>query len=614
MTDAFPKDPSEWALSDKDAVLGVQPMEDSLGVFWRPNMLGNTWSGEKGDEFAGRSGSKAGRSGSTGGSRRDAHGQALPGTKPEGASRLVARAMKYAHPKDIEVINSTLAPPTTCHTFTFSVARQGTLSAIAAQATRASKIGAQGFDTFNPAAAATPYNPVPVGQEHLRGTTSSSDLVFYGVTLTVWSHADRERADKLNDFKQRVGVRHREDSGLSEAAAVKERTRRRTKLPWLKAEATTSTDATPSDTGVSDSDMETTFTSTDVNGSMSNLAPAFGETTDVFWLPYGLTLGELYESRTIANSSVPVPDLRHHAGLPAPERKLMRCCSADDQWARYQKDARSHMRQIFTLLNAEAPRPGDLFRLPIGNSRSDEVVIEATMPGALDFDKGIFKVDFQMWPIFQCLDLDNIITCVEVALSNSGRVIVTSRHPPMLGTAVQTLKYIVELRGWNGIALPHIHTRDATFIIEDPGPYIIGLPSEARYMLTPPPEVVIVDLDANSVSCKAFPPGVVTPREKRMKARAKLLAAFGPAYPSEKSVPFEYRVSFPKGAFRNINRVSHGPVRPRYLAERLLPPDWWNRDAVISVFDKIMADKVSSLTRECQLTRRSTRSRRCSSA
>lgn len=254
------------------------------------------------------------------------------------------------------------------------------------------------------------------------------------------------------------------------------------------------------------------------------------------------------------------------------------------------------MRQIFTLLNAEAPRPGDLFRLPIGNSRSDEVVIEATMPGALDFDKGTLKVDFQMWPIFQCLDLDNIITCVEVALSNSGRVIVTSRHPPMLGTAVNTLKYIVELRGWNGIALPHIHTRDSTFIIEDPGPYIIGLPTEARYMLTPPPEVVIVDLDTNTVSCKAFPSGVVTPREKRMKARAKLLASFGPSYPSEKSVPFEYRVSFPKGAFRNINRVNHGPVRPRYLGERLLPPDWWNQSAVISVFDKIMADKVSPWT------------------
>lgn len=57
-------------------------------------------------------------------------------------------------------------------------------------------------------------------------------------------------------------------------------------------------------------------------------------------------------------------------------------------------------------------------------------------------------------------------------------------------------------------------------------------------------------------------------------------------------MPLEYRVSFPKGAFRNINRVRHGPVRPRYLADRLYPPPWWNQGTIIAVFDKVMADKV----------------------
>lgn len=131
--------------------------------------------------------------------------------------------------------------------------------------------------------------------------------------------------------------------------------------------------------------------------------------------------------------------------------------SSNSQWARYSKDARAHMRQIFSLLNTEAPRPGDVFRIPIGLTAEDEVTVEATMPGALDFDKGTIKVDFQLWPIFQALDVDHIMTIVEVALSNSGRVIFCSRHPAMLGAAVETLKYIVELRGWNGIALPNIH-------------------------------------------------------------------------------------------------------------------------------------------------------------
>lgn len=37
--------------------------------------------------------------------------------------------------------------------------------------------------------------------------------------------------------------------------------------------------------------------------------------------------------------------------------------------------------------------------------------------------------------------------------------------------------------------------RDTPLIIEDPGPYIIGLPSEFKAMATVPPEVVFIDLD-----------------------------------------------------------------------------------------------------------------------
>lgn len=57
-----------------------------------------------------------------------------------------------------------------------------------------------------------------------------------------------------------------------------------------------------------------------------------------------------------------------------------------------------------------------------------------------------------------------------------------------------TIKYLVELRGWNGIALPAVHSRDAKIYIDDPGPWIIGLATEARYSVRPSPEVCICDL------------------------------------------------------------------------------------------------------------------------
>lgn len=75
------------------------------------------------------------------------------------------------------------------------------------------------------------------------------------------------------------------------------------------------------------------------------------------------------------------------------------------------------MSQVARLLNTTiSPRPGGTSRLPIGTFPDDQVILEGCMPGGLiDFDKGLEKVDFQIWPLFQALDLDYIITCAEVS-------------------------------------------------------------------------------------------------------------------------------------------------------------------------------------------------------
>jgi hypothetical protein len=51
-------------------------------------------------------------------------------------------------------------------------------------------------------------------------------------------------------------------------------------------------------------------------------------------------------------------------------------------------------------------------------------------------------------------------------------------------------KYLVELCGRNGIALPAVHSRDAKIYLEDPGSWILGLATEAKIA----PEVCICDL------------------------------------------------------------------------------------------------------------------------
>lgn len=37
------------------------------------------------------------------------------------------------------------------------------------------------------------------------------------------------------------------------------------------------------------------------------------------------------------------------------------------------------------------------------------------MPGAVDFEKGIVKVDYQLWPLFQAVDFDHLLVCIDVS-------------------------------------------------------------------------------------------------------------------------------------------------------------------------------------------------------
>jgi len=61
----------------------------------------------------------------------------------------------------------------------------------------------------------------------------------------------------------------------------------------------------------------------------------------------------------------------------------------------------------------------------------------------------------------------------------------------------------------------------------------------------------------------------------------------------DRSIPSEFKVSYPKGSFRNFNRFVHETARPSYLGEGMRVPSWWKHTDVITVFDKIMLDKVT---------------------
>ena len=95
-------------------------------------------------------------------------------------------------------------------------------------------------------------------------------------------------------------------------------------------------------------------------------------------------------------------------------------------WARFSKDVQSHTLQISKILSHPAPRPGELVRLdasPTSNSPNHgaaetSLEVVARFPGGLDFGRGLVDVNFTMWPLFKCLNIDNILTICEVRSAN----------------------------------------------------------------------------------------------------------------------------------------------------------------------------------------------------
>jgi nicotinamide N-methyltransferase len=99
-------------------------------------------------------------------------------------------------------------------------------------------------------------------------------------------------------------------------------------------------------------------------------------------------------------------------------------------WARFSKDVQSHTLQISKILAHPAPRAGELIKLdaslaPLpgrasggasGSSNSEDTSLEviARFPGGLDFGRGLVDINFTMWPLFKCLNIDNVLTACEV--------------------------------------------------------------------------------------------------------------------------------------------------------------------------------------------------------
>ena len=69
------------------------------------------------------------------------------------------------------------------------------------------------------------------------------------------------------------------------------------------------------------------------------------------------------------------------------------------------------------------------------------------------------------------------------------------------------------------------------------------------------PEVCIVDLDINHVSCAAPPLGYVSSKGTRDRYRRQLQTAFDAYWHPDCSIPSEFKEAFPAGRFRPLTKI-----------------------------------------------------------
>ncbi|GJN91622.1 hypothetical protein Rhopal_004645-T1 [Rhodotorula paludigena] len=457
----------------------------------------------------------------------------------EDMEKVQARALKLAFDRDVEVIASPSQPSATTSFFSFTTSRASPAS-------------------------------------------SPRQQQYHCVSLLVWSHCDDTRATAIASLlQQRITKAQLEAEAVKRGARAARAGQRLSKvlLEQLRQnepaadDAATTTGGAPSETDAG-TDGRASF---ELDDPPPIPVGRFLEHLDrsPLWLPYAIVLVSTSPLYTLLSDAVRL------------------------SWARYHSHLASHSLQMERLLNMPVPRPGEVIRVPVSVAEEQkDTFFSAVMPGEIDWTTGVpCSRNFPLWPVFKCLHADNLLTIAELALAPLGRILFLSKHSIMLCLATMAFQTILELRDWKGLVLPTCHARDLKLFLEvgpgadvsDPGPWLLGLPTSpanASLLSSLAPEIVLVDLDSNLVSCARPFPGAVSTGSVRDKARKRFEGVVGTVDRHE--VPLELVEAFPGGRFRPFSMVEvAGEARE---AERLKPTWQWDEHAVLKELDSILAE------------------------
>lgn len=229
-----------------------------------------------------------------------------------------------------------------------------------------------------------------------------------------------------------------------------------------------------------------------------------------------------------------------------------------------------HAEEVSRILSFPAPRLNDLVRIDM----KDYALCYQFPSSPTGFQ------NFAMWPVFTCLSIPNIVGVVEAAVSPTRRIIFVSHHTSMLTVAAETIRYCVRVYEWSGLYVPVVHARHVKDLVQEPGPYILGVTAECRTLFNAPSDALVVDLDRNFVLTSS-PPNALTQGQRTKFINRLTQALNGDVSPS--GVPNHLRSAYAGGKLIPAGQI----IVMRGEVDNVQVPTWWNQDSVMGVMDHV---------------------------
>ncbi|CAK7264521.1 hypothetical protein SEPCBS119000_001037 [Sporothrix epigloea] len=229
-----------------------------------------------------------------------------------------------------------------------------------------------------------------------------------------------------------------------------------------------------------------------------------------------------------------------------------------------------HAEEVSRILSFPAPRLNDLVRIDM----KDYALCYQFPSSPTGFQ------NFAMWPLFCCLSIPNIVGVIEAAVSPTRRIIFVSHYPAMLTMAAESVRYCVRVYEWSGLYVPVVHARHAKELVQEPGPYILGITAECRTLFTAPTDALVVDLDRNFVLTSS-PPTALTPSQRNKFVQRLTQSLNGDVTPS--GVPQHLRSAYGGGKLVPAGQI----IVMRGEVESIQDPEWWAQDPVMAVMDHV---------------------------